>query len=172
MVWPGDACILQALLTTDLLPGLDAHLHIRKQDIVVRHLHLRLVNDKPLAGIPLLVKTICLDEVKATLHAQDRLLILAHRKFLEVVVGLEEYFAKTRPSQPPWLVPLALHRLLRPLLWVEERVVLAKTRVHRVQGEEGLFAVTLPALNRHSEVGQVYRSCRLKRRRNAHCVPL
>merc|ERR1719401_3283971 len=158
MVWPGDACILQALLTTDLLPGLDAHLHIRKQDIVVRHLHLRLVNDKPLAGIPLLVKTIYFDEVKATLHAQDRLLILAHRKFLEVVVGLEEYFAKTGPSQPIWLIPFALHRLLRPLLWVEEWVVLANIHVHWVQGEEGLLALTLPALNCHRKVSQIYGS--------------
>mmetsp|Transcript_77911 Transcript_77911/g.174684 ORF Transcript_77911/g.174684 Transcript_77911/m.174684 type:complete len:297 (-) Transcript_77911:969-1859(-) len=156
VILPSHLEILQlALLIHDLLPGLDTHFAVWKQDVVLCNLHFRLLHDKPLTGSPLLLDALLLGEVEATLHADNGLLVLTHRQLLQMVIGLEEDIAHARALQPVRLKALHLHGILRFC-------------VDWIQGELRLPALLDADLQRNGKVLQVYRSCRVHGRRHTH----
>mmetsp|Transcript_21219 Transcript_21219/g.63730 ORF Transcript_21219/g.63730 Transcript_21219/m.63730 type:complete len:262 (+) Transcript_21219:1772-2557(+) len=144
VVWPRDRLVDHAPGPLLLLPGLHAHGDLRNEDVVVREEDVRLVHHEPFAGIPGLLEMVIFRELEAALHANNRLVVLAHGQLLQVVVRLEEDRSDASPSQPLRLE--ALH--LRPML---ERI----GGPHRVEREVRLGALRASDLERQGEVLQV-----------------
>mmetsp|Transcript_8221 Transcript_8221/g.23499 ORF Transcript_8221/g.23499 Transcript_8221/m.23499 type:complete len:253 (+) Transcript_8221:1506-2264(+) len=148
--------VLQAAVwVEDLLAGLNAHLQVRHQHGVLGQLDLRMPHDEPLAGAPLLLEVRRLRVLEAALHADNGLLVLAHGKLLEMIVGLEHHLAHTGASDPLGLESFPLHRCA----WV---AALSGARgVHGVQREQRLAPLDAANLERQREVLQIHRRRRL-----------
>mmetsp|Transcript_123401 Transcript_123401/g.230760 ORF Transcript_123401/g.230760 Transcript_123401/m.230760 type:complete len:233 (+) Transcript_123401:587-1285(+) len=146
---PGCPDVHQLITPQDLLTCLDTHLHARDQDLVLGQSDISFTYNEPLTSTPLLVHAILLREIKATLHADNWLLILAHGKLLQVVVGLEKHITNTGARQPFWLKPLHLHPVL----------VKAVRRLHGVQGKHGLSALVAAHFEGNRQILQVDSCC-------------
>mmetsp|Transcript_51283 Transcript_51283/g.164189 ORF Transcript_51283/g.164189 Transcript_51283/m.164189 type:complete len:306 (+) Transcript_51283:1434-2351(+) len=158
VVWPRDRGITQAVAVARyLLPSLHAHLHGRDQDVVLRKLDVRFPDDVPLAALPPLVEALRYGNIKATLHADDWLTVLAHRELLQMVISLEEHFTNARARQPSGFKPLHLQRRLGVV-----------GRVPRVQRERRLHALAEADPECKREVLQVHGGAWLARLRDLH----
>mmetsp|Transcript_43303 Transcript_43303/g.123443 ORF Transcript_43303/g.123443 Transcript_43303/m.123443 type:complete len:334 (+) Transcript_43303:1931-2932(+) len=126
VTWPRKKLVHEPMRAFLLLPSLNAHGHPWDQDAVLGHHDLRLPHDEPLPGIPVLVRPVAIGKVEATVHANNRLLILTHRKLLQVVVRLKEHSTDTSCCQPLRLKSLdlraVLHRGVAGLDWVQREV--------------------------------------------------
>mmetsp|Transcript_24691 Transcript_24691/g.61784 ORF Transcript_24691/g.61784 Transcript_24691/m.61784 type:complete len:291 (+) Transcript_24691:2013-2885(+) len=121
---------------------------------------LSFAHNEPLAGAPLVVTTLLLRVVKATLHAKHGLLILTHGQLLQVVVCLEHDLTHRCPRQPLRLEALLLHRALR--------AAAGPRRVDRVQREERLAALAAPHLQGNREILEIDRCPWLECRPDCH----
>merc|ERR1740123_521231 len=158
VVRPSDFRVLQLPMSIHvLLPSLDAHSDMRYNYMVLGEIYVGLPHHEPFSGIPLLIVILLEREVETTLHADDRLLVLAHGEFFQVVIGLEEHVAHTCAHQPIGLETLYLHRVV---FFV----------VRWVQREEGFTVLHAPHLKRDRKVLQVHRPCWLKRRNDTGCA--
>mmetsp|Transcript_88053 Transcript_88053/g.233778 ORF Transcript_88053/g.233778 Transcript_88053/m.233778 type:complete len:624 (+) Transcript_88053:547-2418(+) len=157
-----EECVLEAARTGDLLAGLDTHVYARDQGVLLRQVHLGPPDDEPLSGVPLNLLPLLLREIKAALHANHRLHILAHGKLLQVHVRLEHGLSEARACKPSWLKSLHLPEGLRTvqagLLWV--------------QGEHGLAAITDADLQGQRQVFHIQCRCGVHRGRDAGHVAL
>mmetsp|Transcript_38173 Transcript_38173/g.122729 ORF Transcript_38173/g.122729 Transcript_38173/m.122729 type:complete len:503 (-) Transcript_38173:34-1542(-) len=164
MVRPRHRSVLEPIGTLDLFSCLNPHLQKGDQHPVLGNLHLGLSHDEPLAAAPLLVVLLAVD-VHATLHAQDRLLELPHRQFLEVVIRLEHDLSNSGAGEPLGLEALDLHGAIG----------IGRGGPHgvdRVQREERLGALAAAHLERRGEVLQVHGAGRLQGRSHLNGVVL
>mmetsp|Transcript_48941 Transcript_48941/g.111481 ORF Transcript_48941/g.111481 Transcript_48941/m.111481 type:complete len:461 (+) Transcript_48941:1702-3084(+) len=162
MVWPSNGGVLEAMRAWDLFTGLDAHLHVGNDDVVLRELHLGAAHNEPLACPPgLVVEVLILGMVKAALHSGDRLLMLAHGKLLEVVIGLEKHLTRAGACQPVGLEALHLH--------VGPGIVVA---IKRIQREPHFRALPHAHLEGQGEILEVHCSRWLQGRGHARAITL
>mmetsp|Transcript_58314 Transcript_58314/g.138797 ORF Transcript_58314/g.138797 Transcript_58314/m.138797 type:complete len:380 (-) Transcript_58314:455-1594(-) len=143
MVGRRDRRVLQPVLRENLLPGLDPHLHMGDQRVVLRHSDFRLLHHKPLAARPAVLLPRHLRVVEDAVHAHHGHGVLSQGQLLEEVVRLEHDVPHAGAGQPLRLVHLLLGGLLQVL------------GVHRVQGEQRLPLRRLPHLQRQQQILQV-----------------
>mmetsp|Transcript_134455 Transcript_134455/g.429426 ORF Transcript_134455/g.429426 Transcript_134455/m.429426 type:complete len:373 (-) Transcript_134455:398-1516(-) len=167
MVRPRHRSVLEPIGTLDLFSCLNPHLQKGDQHPVLGNLHLGLSHDEPLAAAPLLVVLLAVD-VHATLHAQDRLLELPHRQFLEVVIRLEHALSNAGAGEPLGLEALHLHGVLG----MAGAALRAALGVDGVQREEGLGALAPAHLQGDREILQVDGARGLDGRHHLHSVVL
>mmetsp|Transcript_41899 Transcript_41899/g.72607 ORF Transcript_41899/g.72607 Transcript_41899/m.72607 type:complete len:265 (+) Transcript_41899:314-1108(+) len=165
MVQSGELLVLQNIRPLHLLARLNTHLQHWDENVSIRHLDVRLLDDKPLACVPLVSHAIVLIVIEATLHAHDWLVILTHGELLQVNVSLEHDLSNAGSLEPIWLetfhLPLAV-RSVQPILRI----------LARVQREQRLAAFRSAHLQCQAEVFQIHGSCGVHSWRDLHRVAL
>mmetsp|Transcript_58315 Transcript_58315/g.138806 ORF Transcript_58315/g.138806 Transcript_58315/m.138806 type:complete len:284 (-) Transcript_58315:970-1821(-) len=158
MVGRRDRRVLQPVLRENLLPGLDPHLHMGDQRVVLRHSDFRLLHHKPLAARPAVLLPRHLRVVEDAVHAHHGHGVLSQGQLLEKVVRLEHHIPRAGAGQPAGLIHL--------LLWAGLQVL----RIRGVQREQGLPARSLAHLQSQQQILQVHRAGRLQRGCHLHCL--